>query len=133
MSCDFGVIPLPYSPLQDYFDRRYGRISGNTSPTSPTISSPLGEQSSVEEQFAKALAALAKKQDAEDAPLPTEVNEDSKSTRARIESETMDGAGPRRESLATSSGYAAMLANGLLKRRSVSACNTEASATSRQP
>ncbi|KAK3047599.1 hypothetical protein LTR09_010983 [Extremus antarcticus] len=133
MSCDFGVIPLPYSPLQDYFDRRYGRISGNTSPISPTVSSPLGEQSSVEEQFAKALAALAKKQDAEDEPLSPELSEDSKSTSARTDNESMDGAGLRRESLATSSGYAAMLANGLLKRRSVSACNTGTSTTSRQP
>lgn len=130
MSCDFGPIPLPHSPLQDYFDRKYRRGSGDTSsPTSPIVSSPLSGPS-IDEHFTKALADLAKKQAAE---APEDISSDhidSKSADARTGVSDQD---QRRGSLATASGYAAALVLGRIKRRSVTASSPPNGVTSRQP
>ncbi|KAK5162855.1 uncharacterized protein LTR77_011112 [Saxophila tyrrhenica] len=124
MSVDFGPIPLPHSPLQDYFDRKYRRTSETTSAASSAVTSPLGDCSVVEQHLVKALADLAKKQNIEATILSSREQRDEHPHFGADESTQ------RRESLATSSGYAAALATGLMKRRRG---QTGADAASRRP
>lgn len=122
MSCDFGPIPAPQSPIQDYFERKYRTTSSNVSPPAP-VTSPVNEHSSMAEQLAKALANLKKKQD----------DESSSPSQAAPDSDIHPSL-TRRDSTATSTGYAAMQAiTGLFKRRSMGTSTGPIEPSPRQP
>lgn len=116
MSCDFGPIPAPQSPIQDYFERMY-RTSSNISPAAP-VTSPAGEHGSIAEQLSKALADLKKKQDDESTSTSAEIGFDEE----------------RRGSSATSTGYAAMQAiTGLFQRRTLPGSDESGEKLDRRP
>jgi hypothetical protein len=122
MSVDFGPIPAPTSPVQEYWERRFKTPSSNVSPAIPL--SPQVERG-IEEQLKKALNELAKKQDAgaNDAPASPGL-EDSK---------TLDAVPLRKGSVASSTGYTAPSSTGLLKRRSLIGSGAASEVSSRRP
>lgn len=129
MSVDFGPIPLPQSPLQDYFERKYRATSENVSPAPSAVTSPLTESNSIQEQLTKALTELAKQQAADVAVRSKDHVVDSE---VRPSSQLQDGSMQRRGSSATSTGYTALSAFGLLKRRSMAASEQTTAASSRR-
>ena len=127
MSVDFGPIPMPQSPIQDYFERKYKSSSANATPPTPHVHSPRSEHS-IENQLAKALADLAKKQSADNT---TSIHQDDGSA-SRPET-SGSAAAQRRDSSATSTGYTKLISPGHLKRRSLSGSIISSQASSRRP
>lgn len=64
MSIDFGPIPFPQSPIQDYFERRRKVASEGSSPAIPRSPS-IREDDDMPKRLSEALAKVAEKQQRE--------------------------------------------------------------------
>ena len=114
MSCDFGPIPMPTSPIQEYFERRLKASRPSSENVTPAI--PVSPQSpqverGIEEQLTRALAKLAKEQVASNEAATRDIDSN--------DGTPLDSLPPRRGSLAASTGYTASPTLGRLKRRSL--------------
>lgn len=124
MACDFGAIPMPNSPMQDYFERRLKSSSDNATPLSPQ--SPKSERS-IEAELARALADVAKQQAAE------KLARANNTKVAPRDDCSFDASPERRGSSASSTGYTAFSSDGHLKRRSLACSTIGSQAPSRRP
>ena len=122
MSCDFGPIPAPTSPVQEYWERKFKTPSSNVSPAIP-LSPQVGR--GIEEQLKKALNDLKKKQAASE--------KDADGSPGLEDSKTIDPVPQRKGSLASSTGYTAPSSTGLLKRRSLAGGSAASQPSSRRP
>lgn len=122
MSVDFGPIPMPTSPIQEYFERKYKTASQSSSPAIPV--SPQIERG-IEEQLTNALNELAKTQAAS--------AQQANTTSGSDDGTPLNALPQRRGSLAASTGYTAPSTAGRLKRRSLVSSGSESQGNSRRP
>ena len=114
MSIDFGPIPFPQSPIQDYFERRRKIASEGSSPAIPRSPS-ISQDDDMPKRLSEALARVAEKQ-------RKEKKEDQSVMEDKFKTQPDTLRNARRPS-ATSTGYSASSAyeDGIrqLKRRSL--------------
>lgn len=128
MSVDFGPIPMPSSPMQDYFERKFKTASETSSPAIPV--SPTGSEQSIHQELEAALFKLAEKQRKDGSTSEEEtVKTDKGMQEPRVSWGTQL---QRRDSSATSTGTAFAKA-GHLKRRSTSGAQLLSALANRRP
>ena len=126
MSVDFGPIPMPTSPIQEYFERKYSRVSSeNVSPAIPKSPPPVN--CGIEEQLTKALNELARKQAAE-----AQKSDASPGSPRPDDGTPLNVLPQHRGSLAASTGYTALCSDRNLKRRSLAGGSAGSQSSSRR-